>query len=155
MSGSVNKVILVGNLGKEPDVRIMQDGGKLVNLTIATSESWKDKNTGERKDKTEWHRVVIFNEALSNVAERFLTKGSKVYIEGQLQTRKYQDKDGNEKYTTEVVVPRFGGVIVMLDNKNSNDNAGGSDWSSNKDKKSESKSSSSNVGEDLDDEIPF
>ncbi|MGL4528297.1 MAG: single-stranded DNA-binding protein, partial [Aestuariivirga sp.] len=103
MAGSVNKVILVGNLGRDPEVRHTQDGKSIVNLSLATSESWRDKSTGERKEKTEWHRVVIFNEALAKVAEQYLKKGSTVYIEGQLQTRKYTDKDGVEKYSTEVV----------------------------------------------------
>ena len=115
MAGSINKVILVGNLGQDPDVRSMQDGGKVVNFSVATSESWKDKATGERRDKTEWHRVVIFNEHLGTVAENYLRKGSKVYLEGQLQTRKWVDQQGVEKYTTEVVIPRFRGELTMLD----------------------------------------
>ncbi|MHA6721658.1 single-stranded DNA-binding protein [Sphingomonas sp. RS2018] len=115
MAGSVNKVILVGNLGRDPESRSFQNGGKVVNLRIATSESWKDKNSGERKEKTEWHSVAIFNEGLANVAERFLRKGSKVYIEGQLQTRKWQDAQGQDKYSTEVVLQGFNGVLTMLD----------------------------------------
>ncbi|MBY9063117.1 single-stranded DNA-binding protein [Sphingomonas yunnanensis] len=115
MAGSVNKVILVGNLGRDPESRSFQNGGKVVNLRIATSESWKDRNTGERKEKTEWHSVAIFNEGLANVAERFLRKGSKVYIEGQLQTRKWQDQQGNDKYSTEVVLQGFNSVLTMLD----------------------------------------
>jgi len=117
MAGSINKVILVGNLGKDPEVRYAPDGAKIVNMTIATSESWRDKQTGERKDKTEWHRVVVFNDKLGDVAEKYLRKGSKVYLEGQLQTRKWTDNAGVEKYTTEVVVPRFRGEITMLDSK--------------------------------------
>jgi single-strand DNA-binding protein len=115
VAGSVNKVILIGNLGRDPDVRSMQNGGKVCNLSLATSESWKDKQSGERREKTEWHRVVLFNENLVSVAERYLKKGSKVYIEGQLETRKYQDKDGAEKYTTEVVLRQFRGELTLLD----------------------------------------
>ncbi|MEP9402428.1 single-stranded DNA-binding protein [Sphingomonas sp. VNH70] len=115
MAGSVNKVILVGNLGRDPESRSFQNGGKVVNLRIATSESWKDRNTGERKEKTEWHSVAIFNEGLANVAERFLRKGSKVYIEGQLQTRKWQDQNGQDKYSTEIVLQGFNSVLTMLD----------------------------------------
>ncbi|HUO98020.1 MAG TPA: single-stranded DNA-binding protein [Rhizomicrobium sp.] len=115
MAGSVNKVILVGNLGRDPEVRRMPSGEPIVNLSVATSESWRDKNSGERKERTEWHRVVIFNENLAKVAEQYLRKGSKVYLEGQLATRKWTDKDGQEKYSTEVVLNRFRGELVMLD----------------------------------------
>jgi single-strand DNA-binding protein len=115
MAGSVNKVILVGNLGRDPESRSFQNGGKVVNLRIATSEQWKDKNTGERKEKTEWHSVAIFNEGLANVAERYLRKGSKVYIEGALQTRKWTDQAGVEKYSTEIVLQGFNSVLTMLD----------------------------------------
>ena len=107
MAGSVNKVILIGNLGKDPEARSMQNGGKVVNFSIATSESWKDKNSGERQERTQWHNIVIFNEQLAGVAERYLKKGSKVYVEGQLETRKWTDKDGNDRYTTEVVANYF------------------------------------------------
>ncbi|TWB43743.1 single-stranded DNA-binding protein [Nitrospirillum pindoramense] len=117
MAGSVNKVILIGNLGKEPEVRSMQNGGKVCNLRIATSETWKDRNSGERQERTQWHQVVIFNEALIGVAERFLKKGSKVYIEGQLETRKWTDQSGQEKYTTEVVLRPFRGELTMLDGR--------------------------------------
>jgi single-strand DNA-binding protein len=117
MAGSVNKVILVGNLGADPEVRAMQNGTKVVNLRIATSETWRDKSSGERKEKTEWHRVVIFNENLSKVAEQYLKKGAKVYIEGQLTTRKWQDKDGQDRYSTEVVLNRFRGELTMLDGR--------------------------------------
>lgn len=117
MAGSVNKVILVGNLGRDPEVRFAQSGSKIVNMSVATSESWKDKQTGERKEKTEWHRIVIFNERLADVAEKYLKKGSKVYLEGALQTRKWTDKEGAEKYTTEVVIDRFRGELTMLDTK--------------------------------------
>jgi len=115
MAGSVNKVILVGNLGADPEVRRMQDGRPVVNLRVATSETWRDKATGERKERTEWHRVVIFNEGLAKVAEQYLKKGSKVYLEGALQTRKWQDKDGQERYSTEVVLQGFNSQLTMLD----------------------------------------
>ena len=118
MAGSVNKVILIGNLGKDPEVRRMTSGEPIVNLSVATSDTWRDKASGERKERTEWHRVVIFNENLAKVAEQFLRKGSKVYLEGALQTRKWTDKDGNEKYSTEVVLQRFRGELVMLDGRN-------------------------------------
>lgn len=114
---SVNKVILVGNLGQDPDIRHTQDGRAIVNLSVATSESWKDKNTGERREKTEWHRVVIFNEGLAKVAEQYLKKGSKIYVEGQLQTRKWTDKNGVDRYSTEVVLQGFNSQLVMLDGK--------------------------------------
>jgi single-strand DNA-binding protein len=117
MAGSVNKVILVGNLGKDPEVRRLSNGEPVVNLAIATSENWKDKATGERKEKTEWHKVVIFNEGLAKVAESYLRKGNKVYIEGQLQTRKWQDQSGVEKYTTEIVLQRYRGEMTILDGK--------------------------------------
>jgi single-strand DNA-binding protein len=115
MSGSVNKVILVGNVGADPEVRTLPSGNKVVNLTVATSENWKDKNTGERKEKTEWHRVVIFSEGLARVAEQYVKKGSKVYLEGSLQTRKWQDQSGQDKYSTEVVLQGFNATLTMLD----------------------------------------
>src|ERR1700722_3936404 len=115
MAGSVNKVILVGNLGKDPEIRTLPSGDKIANLSIATSETWKDKNSGERKERTEWHRVVIFNDNLVKVAEQFLKKGSKIYVEGELQTRKWTDQSGAEKYSTEVVLQRFRGELTMLD----------------------------------------
>jgi single-strand DNA-binding protein len=117
MAGSVNKVILVGNLGKDPEVRRLNSGDQVVNFTLATSENWRDKNSGERKEKTEWHNVVIFNENLGKVVEQYCKKGSKVYVEGQLQTRKWQDKDGNDRYTTEVVLQRFRGELTLLDSR--------------------------------------
>jgi single-strand DNA-binding protein len=117
MAGSVNKVILIGNLGRDPEVRHAQDGSKIVNLNLATSESWKDRNSGERKEKTEWHRVVIFNDRVADVAERYLKKGSKVYVEGSLQTRKWTDQSGAEKYSTEVVITRFKGDLTLLDGR--------------------------------------
>src|ERR1700754_5139475 len=117
MAGSLNKVQLIGNLGKDPEVRRTQDGRPIANLSIATSETWKDKNTGERKEKTEWHRVVIFNEGLAKIAEQYLKKGAKVYVEGQLQTRKWTDQSGGEKYSTEVVLQGFNAVLTMLDGR--------------------------------------
>lgn len=117
MAGSVNRVIIVGNLGRDPDIRTTQDGSKIVNLSVATSESWKDRNSGERKEKSEWHRVVIFNERIAKVAEQYLRKGSKVYLEGQLQTRKWTDRSGVEKYSTEIVLQRFRGELQLLDSK--------------------------------------
>ena len=134
MAGSVNKVILVGNLGADPEVKSFQNGGKVCNLRIATSENWKDRNSGERKERTEWHSVAIFSEGLAGVAERFLRKGSKVYLEGQLRTRKWQDQSGNDRYTTEVVLQGPGAVLTMLDGApgggqgGGGRSQGGSDW---------------------------
>ncbi|WP_299282068.1 single-stranded DNA-binding protein [uncultured Tateyamaria sp.] len=125
MAGSVNKVILIGNLGRDPEVRTFQNGGKVCNLRIATSETWKDRNTGERKEKTEWHSVAIFQEGLVRIAEQYLRKGSKVYIEGQLQTRKWQDQSGQDKYSTEVVLQGYGGTLTMLDGRDGGGGAGG------------------------------
>ncbi len=125
MAGSVNKVILIGNLGRDPEVRTFQNGGKVCNLRIATSETWKDRNSGERKERTEWHSVAIFNEALAGVAERFLKKGSKVYIEGQLETRKWQDQSGQDRYSTEVVLRPYSGNLTMLDGPSGGGGGGG------------------------------
>ena len=125
MAGSVNKVILIGNLGRDPESRSFQNGGKVVNLRIATSDSWKDKSSGERKEKTEWHSVAIFNEGLANVAEKYLRKGSKVYVEGQLQTRKWQDQSGQDRYSTEVVLQGFNSVLTMLDGPGGGAGGGG------------------------------
>ncbi|WP_417488236.1 single-stranded DNA-binding protein [Maricaulis sp.] len=125
MAGSVNKVILVGNLGRDPEIRRMNNGDPVVNLSVATSESWRDKSSGERREKTEWHRVVIFNDNLAKVAENYLKKGSKVYVEGQLQTRKWTDQNGQEKYSTEVVLQRFRGELTMLDGRNEGGSGGG------------------------------
>ena len=125
MAGSVNKVILIGNLGRDPEVRSFQNGGKVCNLRIATSENWKDKNTGERKERTEWHSVAIFSEGLVRVAEQYLKKGSKVYIEGQLQTRKWQDQSGADRYSTEVVLQGFGSTLTMLDGRDGGGGGGG------------------------------
>ena len=153
MSGSVNKVTLVGNLGRDPEIRAMQNGDKIVQLSIATSDRWKDKNSGEQRERTEWHRVVIFNDALGKIAEQYLKKGSTVYLEGQLQTRKWTDQQsGQEKYTTEVVLQRYRGELTLLGSRP--DNQIGNDYN-----KSEidqlGESSVSNVASDLDDEIPF
>ena len=131
MAGSVNKVILIGNLGADPEVKSFQNGGRIANLRIATSENWKDKNTGERKERTEWHNVVLNSDGLVGVAERFLKKGSKIYIEGQLRTRKWQDQSGNDRYTTEVSVGGMGGVLTMLDGApggGGQRSSGGNDW---------------------------
>ncbi len=159
MAGSVNKVIIVGNLGKDPEVRSFQNGGRVANLTIATSESWKDKTSGEKKEKTEWHRVVIFNENLVGVAERYLKKGAKVYIEGQLETRKWQDQSGAEKYTTEVVLRPYRGELTMLDGANRGSAAmGGGDYVPSFGESSAPAAlggAPANAMAELDDEIPF
>ncbi|MCE2715891.1 MAG: single-stranded DNA-binding protein [Pseudomonadota bacterium] len=123
MAGSVNKVILIGNLGKDPEVRNAQDGSKIVSFSVATSETWKDKQSGERKDRTEWHRVVLFNDKLGEIAEKYLRKGSKVYIEGSLQTRKWTDSNNIERYSTEVVLSRFRGELTLLDNRGGGDHS--------------------------------
>ena len=128
MAGSVNKVILIGNLGRDPEVRTFQNGGKVCNLRIATSETWKDKNTGERRERTEWHSVAIFQDGLVRVAEQYLRKGSKVYIEGKLQTRKWQDQSGQDKYSTEVVLQGFDGTLVMLDGRSGGGSSDGGSY---------------------------
>lgn len=157
MAGSVNKVILIGNLGKDPEIRAFQNGGRVANLTVATSESWKDKNSGERKERTEWHRVAIMNDSLVTIAERYLRKGAKVYIEGQLETRKWQDKDGNDKFTTEVVLRPYRGELTMLDGKGGS--SGGSSFGGGDDMPAMDQGSAfgGSLGKaaDLDDEIPF
>jgi single-strand DNA-binding protein len=182
MAGSVNKVILVGNLGRDPESRSFQNGGKVVELRIATSENWKDRNSGERKERTEWHTVKVFNEGLANVAERFLRKGSKVYIEGALQTRKWQDQQGQDRYSTEIVLQGFNSVLTMLDGAQGQGGGGGSrggggDWGGGDDDfagQSSSRSSGGGSGgnfnsggqrsggfggggfaDDLDDDVPF
>ncbi|MGY8985855.1 MAG: single-stranded DNA-binding protein [Sphingomonadales bacterium] len=160
MAGSINKVILVGNLGKDPETRVMQDGKPVVNFSIATSENWKDKSSGERREKTEWHRVVIFNENIAKVAQNYLKKGSKVYVEGQLQTRKWTDQAGVEKYSTEVVLQRFRGELTMLDSRNEGGSYGGSEQGATNGGGQSSGGSSSGGGkppplDDMDDEIPF
>ncbi len=156
MAGSVNKVILIGNLGKDPEVRSLNSGDKVVNLSIATSETWRDKATGERKEKTEWHRVVIFNEQLAKVAEQYLKKGSTVYIEGQLQTRKWTDNSGAEKYSTEIVLQKFRGELTMLGGRG--DGGGSSGGYGGGERSSGGRSGGggrSDFSADLDDEIPF
>ena len=162
MAGSVNKVILVGNLGRDPEIRTMQDGTKVANLSVATSESWKDRNSGERREKTEWHRVAIFNDRLADVAERYLRKGAKVYVEGQLQTRKWTDQQGQEKYTTEVVLSRFRGELTMLDGRGGEGAPAGGGYGGEPADSGYSSPSSGGggrapapAGGDLDDEIPF
>ena len=169
MAGSINKVILIGNLGADPEIKRTQDGRPIANLRIATSESWRDKNSGERREKTEWHRVVIFNEGLCKIAEQYLKKGSKVYLEGQLQTRKWQDQSGQDRYSTEVVLQGFNGNLTMLDGRGegggSSDYGGGSDFGQSSYGGGRSSSpqgggrSTSDYGQgpggDLDDEIPF
>lgn len=150
MAGSVNKVILVGNLGKDPEVRRLTSGEPVVNLSIATSESWRDKASGERKEKTEWHRVVIFNKNLADVAEKYLKKGAKVYVEGQLQTRKWTDKDGAEKYSTEVVLQNFRGELTMLDGRNGGEGGSGGGGG-----RGASEAPASFQRDEMDDEIPF
>lgn len=157
MAGSVNKVILVGNLGADPEIRRTNDGRPIANLRVATSESWKDKATGERREKTEWHRVVIFNEGLCRIAEQYLKKGSKLYIEGQLQTRKWQDKDGQDRYSTEVVLQGFNSQLTMLDGRGGSaglSDEGDSDFGSSG-PISKPRSVSSNKRNELDDDIPF
>ena len=165
MAGSVNKVILIGNLGADPEVRRTQDGKPIVNLRVATSDTWRDKATGERRERTEWHRVVIFSEGLAKVAEQYLKKGSKVYVEGQLQTRKWQDQSGQDRYSTEVVLSRFRGELTLLDRAGDNVGASnGEDFgrSSPMDPgRGETRSparapaTAGSLAEDLDDEIPF
>jgi single-strand DNA-binding protein len=160
MAGSVNKVILIGNLGADPEIRRTQDGRPIANLRIATSESWRDKTTGERKEKTEWHRVVIFNEGLCKIAEQYLKKGSKVYLEGSLQTRKWQDKDGQDKYSTEVVLQGFNSSLTMLDGRGAGGGGGaeeGGDFGSPGPTASRRPAAAAAGGrrDDMDDEIPF
>ena len=162
MAGSVNKVILVGNLGADPEVRRTQDGRPIVNLRVATSENWRDKATGERREKTEWHRVVIFSEGLAKIAEQYLKKGSKVYLEGALQTRKWQDKDGQDRYSTEVVLQGFNSALTMLDRAGGGGGGGdygdSSDFGSSRPAARERQPAMAGGGGkrgDLDDEIPF
>jgi single-strand DNA-binding protein len=161
MAGSVNKVILVGNLGRDPEVRTFQNGGKVCNLRIATSENWKDRNTGERKEKTEWHSVAIFSEPLARIAEQYLKKGSKVYIEGALETRKWQDQSGQDRYTTEIVLRPYRGELTLLDGREGGGGGGGyADDRGGYDDRGYGGGSSSGGGSrapagDIDDEIPF
>ncbi|MBE5074994.1 single-stranded DNA-binding protein [Erythrobacteraceae bacterium E2-1 Yellow Sea] len=171
MAGSLNKVMLIGNLGADPEIRSFQNGGKVANLRIATSETWKDRNTGERQERTEWHTVAIFSEGLVGVVERYLKKGSKVYIEGQLQTRKWQDQQGNDRYSTEIVIRGMNGTLTMLDGAGGGQGGGGgrsgggwnqggggqdagNDGSWNQGGGNKSQGGSSNY-DDLDDDIPF
>jgi single-strand DNA-binding protein len=167
MAGSVNKVILIGNLGADPEVRHTQDGRSICNLRLATTESWRDKQSGEKREKTEWHSVVIFNEQLGKIAQQYLKKGAKVYIEGQLQTRKWQDNSGNDRYTTEVVLQNYAGQLTMLDGRNGGsgfNDSGGGDYDAGSGAtssrvtgsgKSRESGSPKSFEKDLDDEIPF
>ena len=158
MAGSVNKVILIGNLGKDPEIRTLNSGDRVANLRIATSETWRDKATGERKEKTEWHQVVIFNENIVKVAEQYLRKGSTVYVEGALQTRKWTDQAGVEKYSTEIVLQRFRGELTMLGSRSGGDNSGasaGDDYSAAGFGGGPAKASGPKESFELDDEIPF
>lgn len=157
MAGSVNKVILIGNLGADPEVRHTQDGNPIVNLRLATNETWKDRQTGERRERVEWHRVVIFNENLGRIAQQYLRKGSKVYLEGQLQTRKWTDQSGQERYTTEVVLQRYRGELTMLDGRGEGGgfSSGGSNFDSGSRSGGGAFESAGGGGDDLDDEIPF
>ena len=145
MAGTINKVILIGNLGADPEIRHTQDGRAIANLRIATTDSWRDKSSGERKEKTEWHTVVIFSEGLCKIAEQYLRKGSKVYLEGSLQTRKWTDKDGNDRYSTEVVLQNFGGTLIMLDGKSDGDSRPQDNPTAQR----------SPTPADLDDDVPF
>ena len=164
MSGSVNKVTIVGNLGRDPEIRAMQNGDKIVQLSLATSDRWKDKTSGEQREKTEWHRVVIFNDALGRIAEQYLKKGSTVYIEGQLQTRKWTDQQsGQEKYTTEVVLQRYRGELTLLgmrpdsslSNQNQNNSIEQNNYQDSSQNQNHNQNQSQNIASDLDDEIPF
>lgn len=155
MAGSINKVILVGNLGADPEIRQTKDGRPIANLSVATGESWKDKNTGERREKTEWHRVVIFNEGLAKIAEQYLRKGSKVYLEGQLQTRKWQDQNGQDKYTTEVVLQGYNGNLTMLDSRQGGGDFAGSSTGSIGSGGGGDSLPPSSLGVDMDGDIPF
>ncbi|AOX18716.1 single-strand DNA binding protein Ssb [Kozakia baliensis NRIC 0488] len=163
MTGSVNKVIIVGNLGRDPEIRNAQSGAKIVSFSVATSETWSDRQSGERRERTEWHKIVIFNDRLGEVAERFLTKGRKVYVEGQLQTRKWTDQSGQERYTTEIVLPRFGGELTILDSKHNEDGAQDRGGYDNPPRQSnrQAPQQGTNAGGwdapsgDLDDEVPF
>jgi len=155
MAGSVNKVILIGNLGADPEVRHTQDGRPIVNLRVATSESWRDKNSGERRERTEWHRVVIFNEGLAKIAEQYLKKGSKVYLEGSLQTRKWQDQSGQDRYSTEVVLQGFNSSMTMLDGRSEGGGGGGGYSSGGGSSSSGGGGSDDFQRGDIDDEIPF
>ena len=165
MAGSVNKVILVGNLGKDPESRSFQNGGEVVSFSVATSENWKDRNSGERKEKTEWHNVSIFSEGLARVAKSYLRKGSKVYLEGQLETRKWQDQSGNDRYTTDVVLRNFNSAMVLLDSRDGagggggrgafNDDFGGENSGGGAPQRQQSRPQPAAFDSDLDDDVPF
>ena len=155
MAGSVNKVILIGNLGADPEIRTLNSGDRVANLRIATSESWRDRASGEKKERTEWHRVVIFNDNLVKVAENYLRKGSKVYIEGAIQTRKWTDQSGQEKYSTEVVLQKFRGELTMLDGKGEGGSSGDDYGTFSSGPKAQPSGPRENFSADLDDEIPF
>jgi single-strand DNA-binding protein len=162
MAGTVNKVILIGNLGRDPEIRTTQDGSKITHLSVATTDTWRDRNTGERRERTEWHRVVIFNDKLGEVAEKYLRKGSKVYLEGALQTRKWTDQSGQERYTTEVVLQRYRGEMTMLDTRAGGPGGGGGDYGGGGGgdfggggPSSEGGAGGGDAPGDLDDEIPF
>ena len=165
MAGSVNKVILVGNLGKDPESRSFQNGGEVVSFSVATSENWKDRNSGERKEKTEWHNVSIFSEGLARVAKSYLRKGSKVYLEGQLETRKWQDQSGNDRYTTDVVLRNFNSAMVLLDSRDGggggggrgafNDEFGGENSGGGAPQRQQSRPQPAAFDSDLDDDVPF
>jgi single-strand DNA-binding protein len=159
MAGSVNKVILIGNLGADPEVRLSQDGKKIANMRLATTESWKDRATGERRERTEWHKVVCFSDGLSGVIEQYVKKGSKIYVEGQLRTRKWQDQSGQDRYTTEIVLDGFNGVMTMLDSRGGGGGGGDAPSYGGDDDygapSGDSGGGGGPVGDDLDDEIPF
>ena len=168
MAGSLNKVMIIGNLGNDPDIRTMQNGGKVCNLSIATSDSWKDKNTGERREKTEWHRVVVFNEGIVRVCENYLKKGSKVFVEGSIETRKWTDNNGQDKYTTEIVLKPYNGNLTMLDGRNSdgqsgggynqsnnNNSYGGGQQQNNMNQNGGAQAKPAEVYDDFEDDIPF
>lgn len=162
MAGSLNKVMIIGNLGNDPDIRTMQNGGRVANLSIATSDSWKDKNTGERREKTEWHRVVVFNEGIVRVCENYLKKGSKVFIEGALETRKWTDQNGQDKYTTEIVLKPYNGNLTMLDGRNDNQGAGYGGGQQSRPQQSggfqnnnQGNAQQAEVYDDFEDDIPF
>ena len=164
MAGSVNKVILIGNLGRDPEVRSFQNGGKVVNLRIATSETWRDRNSGERKERTEWHSVAIFSEPLAKIAEQYLRKGSKVYIDGAIQTRKWTDQSGQEKYSTEIVLQKFRGELTMLDGRGDGERSGGGGYGGDYGgggggfgggQQNQGAGPREDFSADLDDEIPF
>ncbi len=159
MAGSVNKVILVGNLGKDPEIRFMPDGAKVANFSIATSESWKDKSSGERRERTEWHRISVMNDKVAEIVEKYVRKGSKVYVEGQLQTRKWNDQSGQERYTTEILIGRYRGELTLLDNKSSggsdNEFVGGGFDDTQNDFSSKNVSKPIQKFDELDDDVPF